>query len=120
MYFSSILSNINSIKEAKKQGLQVKKYEVTLSEIKSDFSKLREVFDISLKFLSANECKQFASEIESFFLILNKLHCSKNNLSSTEQTELQAILNQTKFIRDSVSLAAIRKSQSKINEADNN
>lgn len=120
MYFSTILSNLNSIKEAKKQGLKVSKYEITLAEIKKDFYKMREVYEISLKYLSAAECKQLESEIESYFLILNKLYCSKNSLNTAEQTELQSILNQTKFIRDSVSLTTLRKSQYKTLEADNN
>ena len=81
---------------------------------------MREVYELSLKHLSATECKQLEAEIESFFLILNKLYCSKNSLTPAEQTELQSILNQTKYIRDSVSLATIGKSQYKTQEADNN
>lgn len=117
MVFSSILQNIDSIKEARKKGLQVKKYKIVLIEIKSDFAKMKAIYESSLAKLSAHECLAFSNEIDRFFQTLNKLACSPNGLTLNEQQQLEIILEKTREIRDIVKSAT--KKHPEINETDN-
>lgn len=117
MYFSSILDKLSAIKEAKKQGIQVKEYLVVFREIVRDYNQMCAFYNNSLAKLSASQCEDFKNEIESFFNILNKFKCSRNPLTIEEKRSLQTMIDGTRAIRDKVAIAIRNKSHNTPNEA---
>lgn len=111
MIFSTILSNINSIKQARKHGLPVAKYKITLHEIKEDFAKMEQLQSTALTKMSAERCQAFSREIELFFQTLSKLFYSENALTAFEKNELEGILEETRIIRDNVKSVAKKFAQ---------
>lgn len=101
MVFSKVLYAINTVKLAQQQGhIPPQKYQIKLKEVAEDFNSMLLYYRTILPSIPQEAKQEFASEVYSFYLLVDKMHANENNLNEKDASILRQIYTETKKIKD--------------------
>lgn len=110
MIFSSIIETIKIIQNAQKNGMQKQNYEISISDITSDYNAMLAFYNKQFQSAPLETKQEFKKEVNEFYLVLDRL-CADNNLPPKENDNLFNIRVKTRKLKETLSMLRIPKNE---------